>query len=50
MRVPADYYEWQLEARRAALGAPSIFHLCKSMVMVSAVFTNIRMSSKCWPT
>ena len=32
MRVAPDYYDWSLEARRAALGAPSVFCLCKSMV------------------
>ncbi|KAK7251147.1 hypothetical protein RIF29_34090 [Crotalaria pallida] len=34
-RVPPDYYDWPLEARRDALGAPSIDHLCKSIVLVN---------------
>ena len=33
-RVPPDYYDWPLEARRDALGAHSIDHLCKSIVLV----------------
>ncbi|XP_028762594.1 uncharacterized protein LOC114720999 [Neltuma alba] len=34
-RVPFDYYDWPLEARRDALGAASIDHLCKSIVLVN---------------
>ncbi|KAK4389469.1 hypothetical protein Sango_2283900 [Sesamum angolense] len=34
-RVPSDYYEWTLEARRDILGAASIHHLCKSIVLVN---------------
>ncbi|XP_038976746.1 uncharacterized protein LOC103705207 [Phoenix dactylifera] len=34
-RVPLDYYERSLEARREILDAPSIHHLCKSIVMVN---------------
>lgn len=34
-RVPSDYYDWGLEARRDALGAASIDHLCKSIVLVN---------------
>lgn len=33
-RVPSDYYNWTLEARRDILGAASIHHLCKSIVLV----------------
>lgn len=33
-RVPSDYYDWTLEARRDILGAASIHHLCKSIVLV----------------
>lgn len=33
-RVPSDYYDWPLEARRDVLGAASIHHLCKSIVLV----------------
>lgn len=33
-RVPCDYYDWTLEARRDILGAASIHHLCKSIVLV----------------
>ncbi|KAL1549012.1 hypothetical protein AAHA92_17169 [Salvia divinorum] len=34
-RVPSDYYDWTLEARRDVLGASSIHHLCKSIVLVN---------------
>jgi len=34
-RVPSDYYDWPLEARRDALSAASIHHLCKSIVLVN---------------
>ncbi|KAK6158004.1 hypothetical protein DH2020_005318 [Rehmannia glutinosa] len=34
-RVPSDYYDWTLEARRDILGAASIHHLCKSIVLVN---------------
>ncbi|KAE9614229.1 hypothetical protein Lal_00016615 [Lupinus albus] len=34
-RVSSDYYDWTLEARRDALGASSIYHLCKSIVLVN---------------
>lgn len=34
-RVPSDYYQWSLEARRDALGAASVNHLCKSIVLVN---------------
>lgn len=33
--VPEDYYERSLEERRDMLGAASVDHLCKSIVMVS---------------
>lgn len=33
-RVATDYYDWPLEARRDALGAASVDHLCKSIVLV----------------
>lgn len=32
--VPSDYYDRSLEARRDLLSAPSIHHLCKSIVLV----------------
>lgn len=32
-RVPADYYDRTLEARRAILGAPSVSHLCKTIAL-----------------
>ena len=35
-RVPSDYYDRSFEERRALLGAASIDHLCKSIVMVRA--------------
>ncbi|KAL7160348.1 hypothetical protein ABFS83_01G088800 [Erythranthe nasuta] len=34
-RVRSDYYDWTFEARRDILGAASIHHLCKSIVMVN---------------
>ncbi|KGN55874.1 uncharacterized protein LOC101218396 [Cucumis sativus] len=34
-RVPSDYYDWPLEARRDVLDAASIDHLCKSIVLVN---------------
>ena len=33
-RVPSDYYDWSLEARRDVLNAASVDHLCKSIVLV----------------
>lgn len=33
VRVPADYYDHELEFRQACLRAPTIHHLCKSIVM-----------------
>jgi len=35
VRAPADYYERPLEYRMGIVGAASIHHLCKSMVMVN---------------
>ena len=35
-RVPSDYYDRSFEERRDLLGAASIDHLCKSIVMVRA--------------
>lgn len=34
-RVPSDYYDRPLEARRDILGAASVEHLCKSIVLVN---------------
>ncbi|XP_015900246.1 uncharacterized protein LOC107433473 [Ziziphus jujuba] len=34
-KVPGDYYDWPLEARREALAAASVDHLCKSIVLVN---------------
>ncbi|CAA0395482.1 unnamed protein product [Arabidopsis thaliana] len=34
-RVATDYYDWPLESRRDVLGAPSVDHLCKSIVLVN---------------
>ena len=33
VRVAADYYDRPLEWRRDAVGAPSVHHLCKAIVM-----------------
>lgn len=35
LRVPLDYYDRPYEARRDLLGAASVDHLCKSIVMVN---------------
>ncbi|GFP81778.1 hypothetical protein PHJA_000321100 [Phtheirospermum japonicum] len=35
-RVPSDYYDLTLESRRDILGAASIHHLCKSIVLLDA--------------
>jgi hypothetical protein len=34
-RVATDYYDWPLESRRDVLGASSVDHLCKSIVLVN---------------
>ncbi|GMH26641.1 hypothetical protein Nepgr_028484 [Nepenthes gracilis] len=34
-KVPLDYYDCSLEARRDLLGAASVHHLCKSIVLVN---------------
>jgi hypothetical protein len=34
-KVPSDYYDWPLDSRRDSLGAASVEHLCKSIVLVS---------------
>ncbi|PKA61082.1 hypothetical protein AXF42_Ash005978 [Apostasia shenzhenica] len=34
-RVSADYYDRSLEERKEILGAPSVHHLCKCIVMVN---------------
>ena len=36
--VPSDYYDRPLEFRRDILSAPSIHHLCKSIVLVCLSF------------
>jgi len=33
LRVPSNYYELELEERRALLNAPSIHNLCKTILM-----------------
>jgi len=33
IRVPSDYYSWELEKRRAKLNAASVHHLCKSIIL-----------------
>lgn len=37
-RVASDYYDWPLEARRDVLGAASVHHLCKSIVLVTPIY------------
>lgn len=39
-RVSFDYYDWSLETRRDVVGAASIHHLCKSIVLVSPLYSN----------
>ena len=39
--VPTNYYDSPLEARRDALAAASIDHLCKSIVLVIKSLSNI---------
>ncbi|KAH1075034.1 hypothetical protein J1N35_027362 [Gossypium stocksii] len=34
-RVASGYYDWPLESRRDVLGAASVHHLCKSIVLVN---------------
>ncbi|XWS61972.1 hypothetical protein CRYUN_Cryun07bG0170700 [Craigia yunnanensis] len=34
-RVASDYYDWPFESRRDVLGAASVHHLCKSIVLVN---------------
>ncbi|KAA3460227.1 YbaK/aminoacyl-tRNA synthetase-associated domain isoform 1 [Gossypium australe] len=34
-RVASDYYDWPLESRRDVLGAASVHHLCKSIVLAA---------------
>lgn len=36
-RVAPDYYDWSFESRRDVLGASSINHLCKSIVLVTPI-------------
>ncbi|EFJ41241.1 hypothetical protein VOLCADRAFT_107762 [Volvox carteri f. nagariensis] len=45
VRVPADYYDQPLEFRQSCLGAASINHLCKSIVMEN---TRAHESVKGW--
>lgn len=49
-RVASDYYDWSLDARRDALRAASIHHLCKSIVLVPSsifvVFIDLILISK----
>ncbi len=41
IQVETDYYEWALEKRKVRLGAPSVHHLCKSLL-----FENTRWKPK----
>lgn len=41
VRGPVNYYDLPLEARRALLGAPSVAHLCKSIVMENTRCTRL---------
>ena len=42
-KVPSDYYDWPIESRRDILGAASIDHLCKSIVLVHYYFSFIEL-------
>lgn len=42
-RVSPDYYDWPLESRRGVLGASSVDHLCKSIVLVRQVYCFLRL-------
>ncbi|KAL9387229.1 hypothetical protein Peur_020353 [Populus x canadensis] len=47
-KVSSDYYDWPLESRRDVLGAASIDHLCKSIVLVNTQApSNITDCSDC---
>lgn len=37
-KAPEDYYEWGLEKRMQFLQAPSIYSLCKTIVMKNSAF------------
>ena len=37
-RAPSNYYTWSLEQRRAFLGAPTIHHLCKTIIMKNSEY------------
>lgn len=42
-RVASDYYDWPLEARRDVLGAASVHHLCKSIVLVPPTYLHFHV-------
>jgi hypothetical protein len=42
-KVSSDYYDWPLESRRDVLGAASIDHLCKSIVLVHYYYSFIEL-------
>lgn len=46
-KVPSDYYDWPLEARRDALAAASVDHLCKSIVLVVFLSISLRLFLVC---
>jgi hypothetical protein len=37
-KAPDDYYEWDLQKRMSFLKAPSIFALCKTIVMKNSAY------------
>ncbi len=41
VEVPSDYYSWTLEQRRERLGAPSVHHLCKSIILENTACTKV---------
>lgn len=48
-RAQADYYEISLEQRRDFLGAPSTYHLCKTIIMENTAFDSNFASDPFYP-
>lgn len=46
-RVAPDYYDWPLESRRDVLGASSVDHLCKSIVLVRQSLMLFEVMKQC---
>jgi hypothetical protein len=50
VRVPSGYYDLPIEERQAILGAASIDHLCKSILMEVCLAVNPKRSNAAEPT